>query len=197
MPESSIWSATLTGFREKVGGMDPVPAGVAVAAVTASLAMALLVKVVEITRGRKKFGGDARQAEALIEAARRESTRLAALADEDIRAFRSYIECVRLPKTPGREQAMAAAVREAIRVPMDAARAVVHGLDLCREASALAGVIGLTAADLAAAVALLSGAVSVMLLSVECNLREIPADDSFFDEIHTELSELRLLVQIR
>jgi formiminotetrahydrofolate cyclodeaminase len=188
--DGSIWSDTLTEFREKVAGIAAVPAGVAVAAVMASLALALLSKVVEITRGRKIFAGDAQQAEVLIEAARRESTRLADLADEDIRVFHSYM------KTPARERADGAAMKEAIRVPMDAARAAVRGLDLCRDARAM-GVTGLTAADLDATVALLSGAVGVMLLSVESNLREIPADDSFIDEIKAELSGLRLLVQIK
>lgn len=182
--DASIWSDTLIGFREKVAGIAAVPAGVAVAAVTASLALALLTKVVEITRGRKAFAGDAHQAEVLIEAARRESIRLADLADEDIRVFHSYM------KTPARERADGSAMKGAIRVPMDAARAAVRGLDLCREARTM-GVTGLTAADLDAATALLSSAVGVMLLSVEFNLRVIRADDSFFDEINAELSSLR------
>jgi formiminotetrahydrofolate cyclodeaminase len=186
--ESSIWSDTLTGFCEKVAGSAAVPAGVVVAAVTASLALALLTKVVEITRRRKTFAGDAHQAELLIAAARRESMRLADLADEDIRVFNNYM------KTPARERADGAAMKEAIRVPMDAAGAAVRGLDLCRDARTM-GVAGLTAADLDAATALLSGAVGVMLLSVESNLREIPADDAFIDEIKAELSSLRLLVQ--
>jgi|SRR5580704_13872594 formiminotetrahydrofolate cyclodeaminase len=188
--DGSIWSDTLTGFREKVAGVAAVPAGVAVAAIMASLALALLTKVVEITRGRKMFAGDAQQAEVLIEAARRESTLLADLADEDIRVFHSYM------KMPARERVGGAAMKEVIRVPMDAARAAVRGLDLCLDARTM-GVTGLTAADLDAAVALLSGAVGVMLLSVESNLREIPADDAFIDEIKTELTSLRLLVQIR
>ena len=51
--EASIWSASLAGFRERVAGTDPVPAGVAVSAVTASLALALLAKVLAIAGGRK------------------------------------------------------------------------------------------------------------------------------------------------
>jgi formiminotetrahydrofolate cyclodeaminase len=188
--EGSIWSATLVEFREKTAGMDPVPAGVAVSAVTASLALALLVKVLEITRGRKTFAGDTQKIEALIEAARRESVELARLADEDMRVFNSYMDSVRLPKTPERERAMEAAMRAAIRVPMDAARSAVRGLDFCKEASAI-GVTGLTGADLGAAVALLSGAVDAVLLSVESNLRETPASDPYCDEVSAELSGLR------
>ena len=191
--EASIWSASLAGFRERVAGTDPVPAGVAVSAVTASLALALLAKVLAIAGGRKAFAGDRQRIEALIDAARRESAGLTRLADEDIRVFNSYMDCIRSPKTPEREQAMTAAMREAIRVPMDAARSAVRGLDLCREASTM-GVTGLTAADLGAAAALLSGAVDAMLLSVESNLRQIPVDDPFCEETNRELSSLRLIV---
>jgi len=193
--EGSIWSDTLTEFREKVAGTDPVPAGVALSAVAASLALALLIKVLEITRGRKSFAGDAQQIEGLIDAARRESVELTRLADEDIQVFNRYMDCVRMPKTPEREQAMEAAMREAIRVPIDGARSAVRGLDLCRQAN-LMGVAGLTAADLDAAATLLSGAVDAMLLSVESNLREIPGDDLFRDEVNREMSGLRLLAHM-
>ena len=132
-----IWSATLAEFSEKVAGTEPVPAGVAVSAVTASFALALLIKALRITLGRKTFAGDAQKIEELIEGAQRESTELARLADEDMRAFNAYMDCVRLPKTPEREQAIDAAMREAIKVPMDTARSAIRGLNLCGEAGAL------------------------------------------------------------
>jgi formiminotetrahydrofolate cyclodeaminase len=100
-----------------------------------------------------------------------------------------------MPKTPERELAMEAAMREAIRVPMDSARSAVRGLNICREASSI-GVAGLTAADLGAAAALLSGAIDAMLLSVESNLREIPGDNPLRDEIRAELSGFRSLTQM-
>src|SRR5271166_5353215 len=56
--DASIWSATLAEFRDQVGGAEPVPAGVAISAVAASLALALLSKVLRITGGRKDFVGD-------------------------------------------------------------------------------------------------------------------------------------------
>jgi len=54
----------------------------------------------------------------------------------------------------------------------------------------------LTGADLGAAVALLSGAVDAVLLSVESNLRQVPADIPYCDEIKAELSGLRLRAQM-
>jgi formiminotetrahydrofolate cyclodeaminase len=145
-----------------------VPAGVAVSVVTASLALALLAKVLEITGKRKQFVADQRVA-AFLDAARRESTELMHYADDDIRAFNDYMDCVR------RKEPIEAAMRKAIEVPMNAARAAVRGLDLCAEGAGM--VQGLTAADLGSVAALLSGAIRAMLLSVDFNLRLSPSEE--------------------
>src|SRR5579862_4722585 len=100
----SIGSDTLAAFMDKVGGPGPVPAGVAISAVSASLALALVPKILQIA-SRKK-GTDT--AAPLLDAARRESEHLAQLADEDVRAFEHYMECVR------RKESTQAALREAI-----------------------------------------------------------------------------------
>src|ERR1041385_4341104 len=118
--EASIWTETLAEFRETACGTDPVPAGVAISAITASLALALLAKVLDITGKRKGFSGDRERLGALLDAARSESTRLTHLADEDIQAFEQYMECRRR----GRE--VTAALRQAIEVPMNAARSAVR-----------------------------------------------------------------------
>ncbi len=181
---ASLWSRTLADFREKASGTDPVPASVAISAVTASLAIALLAKVLAIAGNRKSFTGDRQRIGNLLDAAREESARLTHLADEDIAAFNQYMDC----KRQGRE--LTAAVHKAIEVPMDAARAVVRGLGLCAEAAGM--IRGLTAADIGAAGALLFGAVQAMLLSVDFNIREMSSDGRFSDAIATERRELGL-----
>jgi formiminotetrahydrofolate cyclodeaminase len=173
----SVWAGTLAAFREKAGGTDPVPASVAISAVTASLALALLAKVLAIAGKKKDLG-------ALLDSARAESARLAILADEDIQAFNEYMECRR----QGRE--LTAAVRKAIDVPMEAARSAVRGLELCVSA---AGVVqGLTLADVGGAAGLLSAAVRAMLLSVDFNVRAMRPEERFAGEIAGECRELEL-----
>jgi formiminotetrahydrofolate cyclodeaminase len=189
--QSSIWSATLAAFRDTVGGAEPVPAGVAISAVSASLALALLSKVLRITGSRKDFAGDPDQIERLYEAARRESIELARLADEDVRAFNHYLECLRQAEDePGRDQAIAAAIRKAIEVPMNGARAAVRGLTLCVDAAGL--VAGLTAADLGIAAGLLAGAAEAMLVSVDFNVHEMCTDEGFARATTTERHDLGL-----
>ena len=168
---ASVWGGTLAGFREKAGGTDPVPAGVAISAVTASLALALVAKVLQIAGKKRDVSA---LLEALLDTARAESAQLAELADQDIRAFEQYMST--------------GDMLPAIQVPMEAARAAVRGLGLCAEA---AGVVrGLTAADIGAAAALLSGAARAMLLSVDFNLRYMRADEQFSLTITAERGEL-------
>jgi formiminotetrahydrofolate cyclodeaminase len=168
---ASVWSGTLAGFREKAGGMDPVPASVAISAVTASLALALVAKVLQIA-GRKR--SVSALVDTMLDTARAESARLADLADQDIRAFHQYMST--------------GDMLPAIEVPMEAARSVVRGLGLCAE---VAGIVrGLTAADIGAAAALLSGAARAMLLSVDFNLRYMRADEQFSLTITAERGEL-------
>jgi formiminotetrahydrofolate cyclodeaminase len=182
--ETSIWSATLAEFREKASGTDPVPAGVSICAVSASFALALLTKVLEINRKRKNFTGEPEQTSRLIEGAQRESIRLTHLADDDALAFTRYMACVR------NKQSTDDAMREAIRVPMEAARSAARGVLLCREGAALCS-RGLTASDLAIATSLLSGAGQAMLISVEANLELLPTEDPFVNEVSAELPELK------
>jgi formiminotetrahydrofolate cyclodeaminase len=181
---ASIWSDTLAGFREKACGTDPVPAGVSISAVTASLALALVAKVLRIRLLRIKSPEIT-----LLDRVQQESTQLAQLADRDIRAFERYMDCVR-SKQP-RDDAM----REAIRVPMEAARSAMRGLSLCREASAIFS-SGLTAADLGAAASLLRGAAQAMVLSVEANAKYLADDDPFRQQIVSELPELKSSIAI-
>jgi formiminotetrahydrofolate cyclodeaminase len=173
----SIWTTTLAEFRDKASGTDPVPASVAISAVTASLALALLAKVLAIAGKKKDLG-------ALLDLARAESARLALFADEDIQAFNEYMECRRRGKD------LTAAIRKAIEVPMGAARSAVGGLELCVSA---AGVVqGLTLADVGGAAALLSAAVRAMLLSVDFNVRAMRPGEKLSDAIAAERRELEL-----
>jgi formiminotetrahydrofolate cyclodeaminase len=180
--ESSVWTGTLAGFREKAASADPVPAGVAISAVTASIAIGLLAKVLSIARKKKALSGDVQRLDMLLDAARSESTLLTHLADDDIRAFNQYMDAVRNGLDVN------TAIHKAIEVPMNAARSAVRGLELCAEAAGF--VRGMTEADLGAAVALLSGAVRAILLSVDSNVRELRSDEQFSDTITGERRQL-------
>lgn len=181
--DESIWPVPLGELREKVEGTDPVPAGVAISAVTASLALALLAKVLEVTRRRKGFTCDPGQFESLLDRVRHESRELTHLADADVRAFNHYMDRVR------RKEDADEAMRDAIKVPLDAAQAIMRGLDLCAEADPHCRT-GMTAPDYRVATALLTAALRAMVISVESNLTYLAADDPFRGQIAAVLPDL-------
>lgn len=170
----SVWTGTIDAYRGRVGGSGAVPAGVSVSAVSASLALALLAKVLDITGRRKSFNGDRELLARLIGSAREQSSLLTRLADEDIAAFDHYRECLR------DGTGVAAAARKAIEIPLAAARASVRGLALCVDSIGM--IRGLTAADLGTAAALLSGAVQALLLSVDFNVRQMQVGEDIVSE---------------
>jgi formiminotetrahydrofolate cyclodeaminase len=184
--EPSVWTGTLDSLREKVGGTDPVPAGVAISAVGASLAFALLAKVLAITGNRKTFTGNKRRIEEMLAMARLESERLARLADEDVAAYHLYLELTH----EKREEEAQAAMRKAIEVPLDAAQSGVRGLDLCAEAVDL--VSGALGSDLRVAESLLRGAVRALLATVQTNIGEMHSDQAFSEAVMMEWRKLEL-----
>lgn len=171
--EISIWKATLEEFRERILAGDSTTGAVAVAAVSAALAISVLQMVLEVS-ARKRESEPMRE---LIEAARLEAAQLARLADEDRAAYTEYAKALRLPKTndeerAARRQAMDVAMLKATETPLAAARSAVAAIELCAEAAGIAR--GAIAADIGGAAALLAGAVRAILCSVDANLRELP-----------------------
>ncbi len=188
----SLWNSSVEEFREKAASSDASIAAVAVAAVSASCALGLIVMVLDIIGKRKGFTGDRQRLQALSDAAREESDRLARYADEDPAAYAAYMRCLRMPKNTEaerheRDRALAAALRRATDVPMAAARAAVSGLNLCVEAAAIAH--GAVAADLGGAAFLLAGATRAILLTVETNLAAL-GESEFRDQVAAERAEL-------
>ncbi len=175
--DASIQGSTVGEFRRAVASEHPMPAGVAASAVSASFALGLVAKVLDVSGRRKDFAGDRATLGTLLQAARDQSQRMLGVADDDIAAFNAYLAAVRLPRGTEHEQAerrraTASAAHQAVEVPAVAARAAASGIDLCARAA------GLTHArvvvDLAAAVALLASALRVFLLCADANLRHLP-----------------------
>lgn len=178
----SIWTGGLATFRDRIAGLDPVPAGVSAAAVSATFGLGLLTKVLAIASKRKDFAGDRALVDKLIHEANNKSQVLAQLADSDIAAFRQYLDCVR------RKESTDAAIRRAIEIPLQVARTAEASLPLCEQAGSL--IHAFVAADLGAAVALLTGAIRASLGSVEFNLQQLPEDDPYRVEVAAELKRL-------
>ena len=143
----SIWNESLESLYQNLEAAKPAPAGVTAAAVSARLGLGLLIKTLEVVRKRKNFSGDGIRVRAVLDAARRESSKLAEAADDDITA---------MPDA------------SAARIPMLAAQAAESGLALCAEARG--AVTGAIVADLEAATLLLQAGLNAIHVCLRSNL---------------------------
>lgn len=177
--------STLERFRAATASGHPTPAGVAVAAVSASFALGLLGKALEVSARKGTHAANPAPIGPLAAAARAESSRMLELAAEDMAAFEAYLAAARLPQTADRErlerrQALDSALRRAIEVPLAAGRSAAAGLQLCADALPLTHPVVL--ADLGAAATLLSGALRAFLLCADSNISQLTPEMPAHDE---------------
>jgi len=118
--------------------------------------------VLEVT-ARKQ---DSERLRELIAATEETAHRLVDLASEDGAVYGTYMQARR----EGSPEVQAA-LRRAIEVPLNAARAGASGIELCLEAAGYTR--GAIAADVSGAAVLLAGGVRAILCSVDANLRAL------------------------
>jgi formiminotetrahydrofolate cyclodeaminase len=188
-----VWESSLETFRSAAASGEPVPAGVAVAAVAASLALGLLAKVLKVSGKRKGFRGNLSKLESLVDSARAESKHMMRFAAGDMAVFKAYMASTRLPQRNAaelqqRKRAVDSAARKAIEMPVAAARAAASGIDLCAKATSMAHTF--VAADLGAAALLLSSALRVFLVCADSNVRQLGSDTASYRGVTAGLHEL-------
>jgi formiminotetrahydrofolate cyclodeaminase len=164
----TVSNSSIGSLRGHIAGAkDPIVAGVAVSAVSAGLGMGLLALTLQVASRRKGFAGNRARFTELLDAANKESARLMRFADQDIAAYQEYRDSLK------RKRGIEAALRRIIEIPLEAASSAARGLDLCAQAVFL--VPTSVVSDLGAAAALLAGTVRAILLTVDVNLRQLPA----------------------
>lgn len=189
--DSDLSRATLERFRSEAASQQPMPAGVAIAAVSAGFAIALVAKALAVTGRRNAAEGTAASTKSvapaenatrlasLAAAAQASSQHLLQLASDDIAAFEAYLTARRLPHLTGseseaRQHAIDSAVRRAIDLPLEAAQEAATGLQLCGEVSTFSPVE--LAADLGVTAGLLASALRGFLLCAQSNVRLLPLE---------------------
>jgi len=145
---ASLWDLPLGSVADDVAGRTPAPAGVASASIAATLAVSLLIKMLEISGKRRD----------LRDEVQRLSAELREAADADCAAIRDSLQST-----------------EAMNVPMRAARAAFHGLDLFNQAAP--SITGVLAADVRAGRELLAGAARAILACIDGNLERRPSPE--------------------
>jgi methenyltetrahydrofolate cyclohydrolase len=183
--DRDLSQVALEDFRREVASERPMPAGVAIAAVSAGFALGLVVKVLAVGGRRNELAEDTPRLERLTAATQAASHRMLQLAGEDVAAFEAYLAAKRLPRSTGseqktRQQAIDSAVRHAIDLPLAAAQKAAAGLQLCSDVSAFTPPALI--ADLGVAATLLASALRGFLLCAEANVRQLAADAAPYRE---------------
>src|SRR3989344_5598816 len=119
-------SKKVNDFLAELSSDSPAPGGGSAAALSGALAASLVSMVCQLTLGREKFAAAEGKVRPAAAEAVRIRDRLAALMDEDARAFTAVLAAYRLPKgTEEEKAARTAAIQSALHlassVPLECA----------------------------------------------------------------------------
>ncbi len=190
--EERLNDLTVRALVERLATSDPVPGGGSAAALAGAMGAALVSMVVELTAGRPSAAGHEAALAEIKTGATSWQSELLNLAELDAYAYAAVVTARRMPRDTERERELravqlAAALRDATRIPLATARGASEVLDLAirlapignRNAVSDVGVAGLLAATA------LRGAA----LNVEINLPFV-SDDELRVEAADELRRL-------
>jgi glutamate formiminotransferase/formiminotetrahydrofolate cyclodeaminase len=119
---------------ERLASAAPTPGGGTASALVGGIGAALVEMVVALTRGRPDAAGDDSTLAEIGTAAAALRAELLDLAERDANAYAAVVQARRLPRSTEaelavRRDAVAAAIRDATRVPIETARAALAVLD--------------------------------------------------------------------
>lgn len=133
--DSPLASSSLREFADLTSTDAPVPGGGSVAALCGALAAALTAMVANLTFGKKGYEAVSSEMSTLAAEAQSLKDEFLRAVDDDARAFDAVLVANRLPKTTHdevarREEALQAATRRAIDVPLSVMRMCERALPM-------------------------------------------------------------------
>jgi glutamate formiminotransferase/formiminotetrahydrofolate cyclodeaminase len=182
----------LTGFADEVASNSPAPGGGSVAAASAMLAASLVAMVGRLTIGKKKYVEVQEKMESSIGRAEELRTALNRKIQEDAAAFNAVMAARKKPKDTDEEQqarssAIAAATKNACRVPLEVAGMALEVLLLARQVIEFGNVNSVTDGGVGARMA--QTAVYSAGWNVKINLVGLE-DEQFVAEMKQKIGEL-------
>lgn len=177
--DARLTELTVRELVEHLATRDPVPGGGSAAALAGAMGAALVRMVVELTLGRAV--SDSAEAVGKIgSAAAAWQSELLNLADLDANAYNAVIVARRLPRATdlerkARDVQVAAAIREATRVPLQTMRAATAVLELAERLAPLGTRNAISDVGVGAALAATSARGAA--LNVRINLPDVVDDE--------------------
>jgi formiminotetrahydrofolate cyclodeaminase len=168
----------VTSFIQHTASRSPTPGGGAVAALSGSLGVGLLVMVCRLTAGKKKLAHLEASMRSRVEALLPQRDRLRELVDLDAAAFDGVMAAYALPagsdvERSAREVALGAAFAAATEVPLEVARRCLSALEMAGPIAAEGTPNALS--DAAVAGLALHTGVHGAVYNVRINLPSLPA----------------------
>jgi glutamate formiminotransferase/formiminotetrahydrofolate cyclodeaminase len=171
-------------FADELSSDSPAPGGGSVAALCAAQAAALVAMVANLTVGKKKYAKVQERVMEIAELGQDLKDFFLAAIDDDTNAFNAVLETFRLPKSTAaqakaRDLAVAAATREATRVPLSVLEKVPQLLELAGEVGRIGNVNSLSDAGVAVLTGLsgAEGAYYNVLINLD-SLRELDQSEA-------------------
>jgi len=170
----------------------PTPGGGSAAALTVSVAFALLTMVARMPRTRTGTDDERATLDRVGEEVQRLGEHAVQLVDDDAAAYEAVVAAYRLPKASDdekavRRDAIEAALRGAAEVPLEVMRACQAGLVIAIDIATCGNTAA--ASDVAVAVELLTAATRSAALNVRVNLKSI-REVGFVDGASAEVERL-------
>jgi formiminotetrahydrofolate cyclodeaminase len=198
--DEPLTDLTVRRLVERLATSDPVPGGGSAAALAGAMGAALVHMVVELTIGRPLAEGHEDELAAIATESGALQSELLRLAELDATAYDAVVRARRLPRDSDaerqvRQQRVAAAVREATRIPLATARAAGEVLGL---ASRLAPIGNRNAiSDVGVAALLAATSLRGAVMNIEINLPSLAADEPLRDVAASEAAALLSTVDDR
>jgi len=198
--DAPLTDLTVRRLVERLATSDPVPGGGSAAALAGAMGAALVGMVVELSTGRPAAEAHEDALAEIGAAAATARTELLRLAELDAAAYDAVVRARRLPhesdeERGARDARLAAAVREATRVPLETARVAAQVFGL---AELLAPIGNRNAvSDVGVAALLAATALRGAALNVEINLPYLAADEALRGDDAREVASLLSTIDAR
>ncbi|MCE5259950.1 MAG: cyclodeaminase/cyclohydrolase family protein [Chloroflexi bacterium] len=167
---------TINAFLDALASEEPVPGGGSTAALTGSLAAALVCMVCNLTLGKEDYASAQEQMETIRHQAEELRYELARLVDADMAVYSKVMAAYRLPRKDDelkkvRQEAIQAALQEAAEVPLQIAERCSYVLKLALPAAEAGNRWAIS--DAAAGALLAEASLRAALLNVNVNMASI------------------------
>jgi len=198
--DERLTEMTVRNLVERLATSDPVPGGGSAAALAGAMGAALVHMVVQLTVDRPAAEGHEDALGEIRAGAVAWQSELLSLTELDANAYQAVVSARRLPRESEhdretRDVQVAAAIREATRIPLATARAASEVLDLAQRVATIGNRNAVSDAGVAALLAVtgLRGAA----LNVQINLPYVTAGDQLRNEARAEIDRLLASVDDR